>query len=167
MAKMNLTEEQKEVKNLIIIILIVVGLLGLVYLFSRAFVSKDLFNKKKEDTTSSETAKDVTFNYTKIIVGELLNRPYSEYYVLAFDSEDDMAFDYNNMMNSYGNSKIKLYQLDLNDGFNKNYKSKESNPTATEIKDLKFSDVTLIKVKNGKIVKYVEGKDAIRSELNI
>ena len=167
MAKMNLTEEQKEVKNLIIIILIVVALLGLVYLFSRAFISKDLFNKKKDDTTSSEKAKDVDFNYTKIIVGELLNRPYNEYYVFAFDSEDDMAFDYTNMINSYGTNKTKMFQLDLNDGLNKKYKAEESNPTATEIKDLKFGEVTLIKVKNGKIAKYIEGKDAIRSELNI
>ena len=63
--------------------------------------------------------------------------------------------------------KGKIYQLDLNDGFNKKYKSETSNPDAKSINELKFGKLTLIKVKNGNIVKYIENKDDIRSELNI
>lgn len=164
MAKMNMQEEQKEVYNLIIIIMVVIAILSCVYLFSRAFISKDLF-KKKDDTKTKETIKEPEFDYSKIIVGELLNREYSEYYVLAFDSTDDMAFDYSNMLNAY--KKGKIYHLDLNDGFNKKYKSETSNPDAKSINELKFGKLTLIKVKNGNIVKYIENKDDIRSELNI
>ena len=165
MAKMNMTEEQKEVYNLIIIIMIVIAVLSCVYLFSRAFISKDLF-KKKEEVKTKEVVKEPAFNYSKIIVGELLNRNYDEYYVLVFDTTDSMAFDYENMINAYKKS-TKLYQLDLNDGFNKKYASKESNPSAKEISDLKFGEITLLKIKNGNIVKYIEDKKEIRSELNI
>ncbi len=164
MAKMNMQEEQKEVYNLIIIIMIVIAVLSCVYLFSRAFISKDLF-KKKEDTKTKETTKNVEFDYSKIIVGELLNREYSEYYVLVFDSTDDMAFDYENMLSAY--NKGKIYQIDLSEGFNKKYKSETSNPNAKTINELKFGKLTLIKVKNGSIVKYLEDKAAIRSELKI
>ncbi len=164
MAKMNMQEEQKEVYNLIIIIMIVIAVLSCVYLFSRAFISKDLF-KKKEDTKAKETTKNVEFDYSKIIVGELLNREYSEYYVLVFDSTDDMAFDYENMLSAY--NKGKIYQIDLSEGFNKKYKSETSNPNAKTINELKFGKLTLIKVKNGSIVKYLEDKAAIRSELKI
>ena len=165
MAKGYMAEEQKEVYKLIMIILIVVAILSLVYLFSRAFISKDLF-KSKEETKTTSTIKTPEFDYTKIIVGELLNRPYDEYYVLAFDSTSDLSFDYNNMINAY-NGKTKMYALDLNDGFNKKYVGEKSNPQATNIEELSFGEITLLKIKNGKIVKYLENKNDIRSELNI
>ena len=98
MAKMNMQEEQKEVYNLIIIIMVVIAILSCVYLFSRAFISKDLF-KKKDDTKTKETIKEPEFDYSKIIVGELLNRDYSEYYVLAFDSSEIIENKKQNMKN--------------------------------------------------------------------
>ena len=165
MAKGYVAEEQKEVYKLVMIVMIVIAVLSLVYLFSRAFISKDLFKSKEETKTTTET-KTPEFNYSKIIVGELLNRPYDEYYVIAFDNTGDLAFDYNNMISAY-NGKTKLYTLDLNDGFNKKFASDKSNPQATSIEELAFGEITLLKVKNGKIVKYLEDKNDIRSELKI
>ena len=50
---------------------------------------------------------------------------------------------------------------------NKGIYSKESNPNAKAINELKFGSITLLKIKNGNIVKYIEYKKAIRTELNI
>ena len=53
---------------------------------------------------------------------------------------------------------------------NKKYyvgEDKDSNPNATTSSELAFKDLTLIKIKNGKIVKYLETLDTIKTELGI
>ena len=40
----------------------------------------------------------------------------------------------------------------------------ESNPDAQNISEFAFGDLTLIKVENGKITKYLEDVDAIKEE---
>ena len=47
------------------------------------------------------------------------------------------------------------------------YSKEESNPKAKSISELKLSDLTLIKVKNKQITKYVENQDSIKAELGI
>jgi hypothetical protein len=160
--QVNQTEEQKEIKKFLIILLIVVLIIVGVYFFTRAFVTKDL----NEEETTTET----TFDYTKTILGSLLNRPYDEYYVLVYNSEDVKANYYANLVSSYQtkDDAIKIYIADLNDEMNsKFYNAEESNPNAQSVSELQVSDLTLIKVKNKKISKYIEDVDKIKTELGI
>ncbi len=167
MAKYNLSEEQKEIVKLVKILLIVLVILSLVYLGSRAFISKDLFNKDKDDSVSSETTTpEVNFDYTKTIIGTMFNRPYKEYYVMIYNSNNEKYTDYISLLTKYKGT-TKLYVVDLNEAFNKKYQSEESNPLATSISELKLSDFTLVKIKNKKIAKYLETKEAMTSELGI
>ena len=63
---------------------------------------------------------------------------------------------------------VKIYYLDLNEGFNKDYYVKEnSNPKAKKISDLKMLDGTLLKIQKGKITKYLEGTEKIAQELKV
>lgn len=64
----------------------------------------------------------------------------------------------------------KVYFCDLSNELNKKYyvgEDKDSNPNATTSSELAFKDLTLIKIKNGKIVKYLETLDTIKTELGI
>lgn len=158
------TEEQKEImKFLILLVVIVVCVVG-VYFFTRAFVTKDLKEDKTEETTPA------AINYNVTIVGSLLNRPYDEYYVLAYDSESVSINKYQGVYSTYTNKEkaIKMYYIDLGNALNSSYYSEdETNPNAQSIDELKLGDFTLIKVKNGKIVKYIEDFDSVKKELGI
>ena len=61
-----------------------------------------------------------------------------------------------------------MYYIDLSNKLNESYYSEEeSNPKATNIKELKLGDFTLIKVKDGKIVKYLEDEKEVKKELGM
>ncbi len=156
------TEEQKEIKKFFGVLIILVILIFGVY-----FISKVLI-KTEVDDLSYEIGEVAT---DKVIVGTMLTAPEKEYYVLAYDSTDDLAETYTMLTTYYkSNSEnpIKIYYLDLNNVFNQKYYVKEnSNPKATKIADLKIKNGTLIKVKNGKITEYIENKDQIKTKLKV
>ena len=157
------TEEQSVIKKFIIIVLVLAVLIIGVYFFTRAFVTKDL--KKAE-----EQKTEITFDYTKTVLGALLNRPYDEYYVLVYNSEDLKANYYSGIVSSYQmkENAIKIYVADLNDSMNeKFYNSKKSNPNAKTIDELQVGDLTLIKVNDKTISKYIEKEEDIRLELGL
>lgn len=156
------TEEQQEMKKFLIILFIVVVIIVGVYGLSKVFI--------KEET------KDLTYqtgevSTDKVIVGTMLKKPEKEYYVLAYDTTGNNKDSYQIYAGYYTqiNLKgIKIYYLDLNDVFNEKYYVKEnSNPKATNIKDLKMLDGTLLKIENGKITKYIEGIEEVQKELKV
>lgn len=157
------TEEQAVIKKFTIIVLVLIILITGVYFFTRAFVTKDL-NKEEENKT------EITFDYTKTVLGSLLNRPYNEYYVLVYNSEDLKANYYSGLVSLYQSKEnaIKIYIADLNDSMNeKFYDSKKSNPNAKSIEELQVGDLTLIKIKDKSITKYIENVDNIKFELGL
>lgn len=87
-----------------------------------------------------------------------------EYYVLF----DDFSNLKNDSYVSYltGKSDIKVYKVDLSKPENKVFKSEESNKNAKRASELKINDVTLIRIKNGKIVNYIESSDKIEEYLS-
>lgn len=162
------TEEQKEVKKFIFVVIGLVIIIVGVYLFTRAFVTKDLFNNKE----NNETYTEGIINYDVAIVGNMLNRPYDEYYLIAFDSENTRVNYYNAIVNNYVYAKdsIKIYHIDLANELNKKYISKEDETISNKfesIEKLKLGEITLIKVKNGKVTKYLTTIDKIKEELTI
>ena len=156
------TEEMEEMKKFIIVLLIVVLLIVGVYFLSKALVK----------TSAPElTYQTGTVSTTTAIVGTILNNSESEYYVLAYDTTSNTASAYVTYVGYYtdeAENPLKIYYLDLNEGFNKEYYVSEgSNPKAQKISDLKMLDGTLLRIKDGKIVEYIEGIENIAAELKV
>lgn len=159
------SEESKEVKRFIIILLSIIVLVLAVYGITR------LVNKDK-DNNNDRTVTAGSIDYDKVSVGTLFNRADSEYYVIVYDGEAPNAIYYSALMNKYMDKEKsnKVYFCDLSNELNKKYyvgEDKDSNPNATTSSELAFKNLTLIKIKNGKIVKYLETLDTIKTELGI
>ena len=150
-------EVYRFIKILIGVIIVVVG----------AYFVANAIDKKNKATTSKEG--EVEISNTKIIVGSMLNRPYDNYYVFAYKSQDSNSVVYETLISMYLSKEkaSKVYIVDLDNGLNEKYYSETGNPKATKIEELKISSPTLIKVSNKKISKYIEGQDKIKKELGL
>lgn len=140
-------EDTKEIRNLIIITVVVIALaLGLYFLTDKV-LSKD---------TTSDTNANV--DYTTCLIGNMFNRPYDEYYVFAFSSDDENASKYSSLISTYEkkDKALKIYKIDLDNNFNKSAVSDTSNKKPTSASDVKIKNSALIHIKNGKAVNYYE-----------
>lgn len=158
------SEDQESIIRFIKILIGVIICVVLIYFITRAFVKKDLTDTKEETPVTE-------ISYSKMVFGTMLNRPYDEYYVFAYSSEDTKAYYYSVLGESYMNEEdsLYIYYVDLEDSMNSKYVSTDgtTNPKATKVEDLRVGDLTLIKVKNGKINKYLENLKDIKNELGI
>lgn len=159
------TEEQKEVKKFIFVLLGLIIIVVGVYFFTRAFVTKDLFN------TNEVTYQEGKINYDVAIVGNMLTRPEKDYYVFAFSNESTKVNYYNTLVNLYTKEEnsLKIYHVDLENELNKKYVATD-NAVSTSfdtMKNLKLGEVTLIKVQDQKVTKYLTNIEDIKKELNI
>ena len=160
----NNTGDENEIKSFIIIVVVLMVLIGATYGVT------ELLNKKekteKEETTTTEV------NYDKIAIGNMLNAPYDEYYVLIYNADDTSAVMYSNLLSTYKNKKDskKIYFCDLSNKLNSSYynvnEDNKSNPKASKISELDLGDLTLIKVKKGKINGYYEEYEKIKKVLS-
>ncbi len=162
------TGETEEIRHLIIVILVVIIAVCGLYLATRAFVTKDLFTKKEAET---EEVTPGEISYENIIVGQILNRPYDEYYVVVYNTEEgDYSYDMQILTSEYSvlDKHLHIYTVDLANKLNADYYDSENASTeATDLKDIKFGDITLIKVKNGKMVKYIVDYSKMEKELGV
>jgi len=163
--KYNTNEDENIIRKLIIITIVVMVAIAGVYLVTELL---------KKDETKEKVVTPGVINYDKLSVGTLLNRNYKEYYVLVYDSKDEKAVLYSTLLNRYMSQKeqkdyVKIYYCDLDNKLNKEYynvnNDDKSNPKAENISELDFGKLTLLKVKNGKIVQYVEAFDEIKDIL--
>lgn len=154
-------EDEQEISRFIKILLIVVVFILGVYFFTSTVV------KKEYDINKNITKGQIS--NTNIIVGNVLNRPQNEYYVLVYDTTSNKVAIYDTLLNLYTSKKdaLRIYSIDLNNHLNKKYQSKSTNPNAEKIEDFKFGEITLLKIKNNKVDKYLENIDAIKVELDI
>ena len=115
------TTEQSELKSFLIVILVVLVGVGLLFLATKAFVTKDLFGGNKEKTEEKEVVGEV--NYDVTIMGSLLNRPYDEYYAVIYDTTGDYMYDMSSLVTAYKGVKDAkhIYTVDLNNKLNKDY----------------------------------------------
>ena len=157
--------DDNEIKSFIIIVIVIILIVGIIYGLSELLKKKDV--KEEEKITGK-------INYDRISIGTLLNRPYDEYYVLIYNSNDNKSIIYSNLMSQYMSKKsqegyIKIYYCDLDNKINNIYynvnEDNISNPKAEKISELDLGDLTLIKVKKGKIVNYYEDYEKIKSIL--
>ena len=114
------TAEQDEMLKFLGVIAIVVVCVALLYFLTRAFVTKDLFTKNE---TKTEDVVQGSVNYSIASVGQILNRPYDEYYVFVYDTTGDYAADMNSLLTKYNSKEKKLhaYKVDLSNYLNKEY----------------------------------------------
>lgn len=161
------TTEQEEIKKFLIVVLVVLLCVGAIYLCTRAFVTKDLFNNKENET---EEVTPGTINENVAIMGQLLNRPYDEYYVAIYDSTGKYSFDMAQLVSSYTSKDkhLHVYTIYLDNTMNADYYDPENvNEKAQTVADIKVGDITLIKVKNGKINKYIVDYSKMEKELGV
>lgn len=159
----NMSESPNEIKTFVIIIIIIAILIGVIYGVT------ELLKDEPEATQNATTGE---IDYNKVSVGTILNRPNDVYYVLIYNSEDDDAILYSTILTKYMQKQeyAKIYFCDLNSILNAKYKDKnndgKSNPQAKEISEFDFGKVTLIKVEEGKITKYIENFEEIKDMLS-
>lgn len=119
-------------------------------------------NNNKED--SDEKEKTVEISNDEIILGRSLSMGKKEYYVLYYESYLSEVYD--EIVKNY-KGKLPIYKVDMSNAFNSKYSTtEESNKNPTKISEFKINGATLIKVSNKKVVSYIEGEDAIRTNLN-
>lgn len=163
--KFETEEDENVIKKFIIISVVIAILIAVIYGATELL-------KDEEEVNDPIVAGSV--NYDKVSVGTILNRPYDEYYVLVYDVEDSNAVLYSTIMtkymqNSSNKNYLKIYYCDLNNTLNKKYynigNDNKSNSQAASTNEFDFGDLTLLKIKNGKITKYIEKLDEIKELL--
>lgn len=159
------SDEAKEVRRFIIILLSIIILVLGVYAITR-LVNKNKDSKKEENVTAG------AIDYDKVSVGTMLNKSDEEYYVIVYDGEDSEAVYYSAIVTTYmqKDKNLPVYFCDLGNRFNKDYYVREngtSNKNAKTVEEFAFGKLTLVKVKNGKIDKYIESLDTIKEELSV
>ena len=159
------TEEQKEMLHFLIVLGVIVILVIGVYFLSKMFI---LDNSLFEVNYTPGTV-----NSERAIVGTIFNRPEKEYYVMVYDESSSQAVYYSALSSNYVKKQDKalpVYRVDLNSELNQSYyvgKDGKSNSKATKVSELKFKDLTLLKISNGKISKYLEDEESIKKELAV
>ena len=141
--------ESISVKKIIIIILVFAAIFGVFYLLTIGILNK------KDKKTSINNA---SIQYTEILAGESFTQNKSEYLVFFYDSSKEDVDTNHTLISNYRDKKdaLTMYTVDMHEGLNKNYRSdSEDNNEATSASELKISKTTIIHIKKGKIVEYI------------
>ena len=159
-------EETKTMKQfLITLIIVIIGVVG-IYLLTKYVVKKD-----NATNNSSNTEEKNYIDPNTAIVGTMLNKSSDAHYVIIYDKTKDNATTYYSLVSTYKakDKALKVYTVDLSNSLNKKYiaTDNKTNPKATNLEDLKFGEVTLLKVKNNKITEAYETTDAIKKALDV
>ena len=159
-------EETKTMKQfLITLMIVIIGVVG-IYLLTKYVVKKD-----NATNNSSNTEEKNYIDPNTAIVGTMLNKSSDAYYVIVYDKTKDNATTYYSLVSTYKakDKALKVYTVDLSNSLNKKYiaTDNKTNPKATNLEDLKFGEVTLLKVKNNKITEAYETTDAIKKALDV
>ncbi len=159
--------EKSEIKRFVIVLVVLVVIIAGIYLITSIFVTKDNVETPEETTPG-------TINYNVAIVGNMLVKPENEYYVYLYDSEskNESIYEISNIIIDYLSQTEedleKIYDVDLAKEMNKAYKvaeGEEPNTKATTVEDFQFGDFTLLRIKNGKVVEYIDTVEDIEKEL--
>ncbi len=110
---------------------------------------------------------EIIISYEDATVGTIFNRPDTEYYVIFDDFTENPNQYLTSILFRYSNEEetLPIYKVDMSNGFNIKYAGEQGNPSAQKVEDIKINGVTLIKIVNGKNVKYIEGTTNIENEL--
>lgn len=140
----------------------IIVFLGLAYAGMLGMKALGVFEKGY----TAPTKEEVEFSSENIAIGTVFNRPESSYYVLFDNYKDNYSNDpyINTLVSNIEDTKV--YKVDMSKPENAKFVSEESNEKATTDSELKINGLTLIKIKKGKIEKYVTGSDKIEEYLS-
>ena len=154
-------EEMITIKQFIITLILVLLIVSGIYFFTKIFVTKE----------NNETTNDVEQNFINpemAIIGTMLNKDIDKYYVIIYNVNDDDAASYAFLLESYSDSNIyvRTYWVDLSNPMNSKYIATGSdvNNISENIEDLKFGEITLLKIENNKITKAFDTIEKIKKE---
>ena len=144
------SEISKLIKLIVIVTLIVLVFYGITA----------ILNNDEEEETQDQSA---TIQYDEILIGNVLKQPNEEYYVMIYDDEDYDTSLYSTYLDLYKqkDEAIRIYTSQLNNPLNQNFKAEESNLDISDISDLKIQSSTLLKINDGKIEVFYEGKKLV------
>ena len=149
--------EKNQIKQLISITIVLVIIIGLIYLISALFVTKELDWFDKNDDTTIPTLATNT-----ILASEIFKQSEEDYYEYFYDYKDEDTDISSHITSKLSSSKV--YKVDTNNGLNNKYVSEKSNKKAKNLDELKVKAPTLIKINGEKISAYYEG-DEIKDKL--
>ena len=145
-------------KNFLIVLASVLVFIGIVYLGALGLEKLGVFEAGY--TKPSKEATEISTEY--IMIGTVFNRPEKDYIVIF----DDYSKNINPYVNSLAeNYKLRSYKVDMSKSENSKYKSDKENTNVKKDSDLKINDVTMIRITNGKVSKYIVGADKIEEYL--
>lgn len=167
--KKNMKEKEK-VENIvgsndnwygkIIVILVVVCVLCLFYLLTVHITSKE-----SSSSTEKETTEEVQIQYNEILVGSTFKKSDDKYFVLYYDMSDaEVAQNVSSAISGYEAKEdaLPLYVVDMSNVMNKKYVATAgSNKNPKDASSIAIDGVTLIRVKDGKVDKYIESEDEV------
>ena len=149
-----LSNEKNQIKSLVIITIVLLIVMGLIYLLSALFITKELdwFNKNDQEETV-EVVKNT------ILALETFKQKEEEYYVYFYDYN----FEYEQIASTVNEklSSKQVYKVNTNDALNTKYVSETSNKKATKLEDLKVKSPTVVKITKGKLTAYYEGNEIL------
>mgnify|MGYP003289267671 CR=1 FL=1 len=149
-------DNNNELKQLIILVIVITLILGAIYIVSTILKGKDYSSIFDNSLDVSE------IQYDEVIIGNMLKQTENEYYVLILDNEDSYSGIFSNYIETYRSLEydIKIYTVDLNNIFNISAKEEETN-----LDDLKFKSTILLKVKDGEIEESIEDSSEIGEKI--
>ena len=134
--------------------------LGVMYLLVLGMKELKVFQR---GYTKGESTTDV--DYVNIPIGTVFTRDDKEYLVLFDDYSGKTTSDpYINTIIS--NQETRVYKVDMSKSENAKYKGEKANTKASKSSELSISDITLIKIVNGRLTEYLSGKESIEGYLN-
>ena len=140
---------ESESGKFLIILLVIISFIVLLWIVD------SLKNSKGDGIEETE----ISIDYSEVIVGNMLNQKHDEYYVIAYQEEENRK----DLIDYLISTKVSAnyYVLDLTRAYNLPSVAETSNFTASSINEIKFKGTTLLKIKNNKIEKAYEGADTI------
>ena len=149
------------VKSFATTLLSVVVFLGVMGLMVFGMTKLGVFERGYTAPEKEET----TIDYEYIPISTVFNRSEKTYWVLFDNYRNSVSSD------SYVNALVKdlknrVYKVDMNKEENAKYAGETANKKATKASELSINDVTLIKIKNGRIDAYYIGSEEIEKHIS-
>lgn len=134
---------------LIVLVMLVVGYF-LINLINGNYKNKDKVKSKIQDL---EILASSTFNQFDPL-----------YYVVFYDKSAKENSYIIKLVNKYKNSKYNIYEVDIDNNFNKKYRGKEN--ITNDITKFKVEQTTFLEIKDKKIVSYTVGRERVKERLD-
>ena len=150
----NNNDKPLSTKSFITIIVVILVFFAMIYILTGIFVTKEIKWFSKSESNVEETI-EVT---NKILAIDSLKQSEEKYYVYFYNVKEEDS----EVKSVVSRISDKVYRVDLNDDFNSNYVGTPSG-IVENITNLKVESPAVIKVENGKISAFYNGKEEIKT----